>query len=211
MLVCSTPISLPRNTSSLLTAPRRRPSRQHVLGIQRRHKCQAAPAHRTVPSTNPLFRHQDHSYVHRALESFSIPSPLFRLTDRSLPPIAQWHQWLRQTRHDPPSIREQQADVARQARLKHLAVLADERWASKPSLLDRPNIQSGLGTVPRDPAGYAGQTELEEKEGVRSAVRTPGEIGQGKGGKEDNPWKRQRGGPSEEFQPAAWSPGPVKR
>lgn len=56
-----------------------------------------------------------------------------------------------------------------------------------------------------------GQTEPAEKEGVRNAVGTPEEIRQQKGGKGDNPWKRQRGGPSEEFQPEAWSPGVVKR
>jgi len=100
---------------------------------------------------------------------------------------------------------------------------ADERWASKPSLLDRPTVQPGLETIPRDPGGYAGKTEPAEKEGVRNAVGTPEEIeeakgGKGdnpwkrqKGGKGDNPWKRQKGGPSEGFQPEAWSPGVVKR
>ena len=134
-----------------------------------------------------------------------------RLANPSLPTKAQWHQWLRQTRSDPPSIREQQADIARQARLKHLALQADERWASKPSLLDKPTVQPGLETIPRDPGGYAGQSEPKEKEGVRNAVETPGGTGPEKGTKGDNPWKRQRGGPSEEFQPEAWSPGAVRR
>ncbi len=98
----------------------------------------------------------------------------------------------------------------RQARLKHLAQLADERWASKPSFLDKPRAQPGLETVPRDPGGYAQQTEPDEKEGVRNAVGTPGELGK-KVKKGESPWKTRKGGPSEEFQPAAWSPGVARR
>lgn len=72
-------------------------------------------------------------------------------------------------------------------------------------------MQPGLETIPRDPGGYAGKTESAEKEGVRNAVGTPEEIGQEKGENGDNLWKRQRGRPSEGFQPEAWSPGVVKR
>lgn len=43
----------------------------------------------------------------------------------------QWHQWLRHTRWEPPTLQEQAADVARQTQLKHNARLADERWAAK--------------------------------------------------------------------------------
>ena len=52
---------------------------------------------------------------------------------------AQWHQWLRHTRDDAPSIQEQQYDVSRQAMMKQLAAEADERWKSAPSYLDAPN------------------------------------------------------------------------
>lgn len=93
--------------------------------------------------------------------------------------------------------------------LKQLARLADERWASKPSFLDKPKEQPRPATLPRDPGGWAEQTEPDEKEGVRNAVGTPAEIQET--AKKDNPWKRQRGGPSEEWQPEAWTPKPVKR
>lgn len=43
----------------------------------------------------------------------------------------QWHQWLRATRNDPPSIEEQVADLRRKDTLKLLAAEADRRWAAK--------------------------------------------------------------------------------
>ncbi|KAI9881589.1 MAG: hypothetical protein M1830_000153 [Pleopsidium flavum] len=134
-------------------------------------------------------------------------NPTTHYSDIQISP--QWHQWLRQTRPTAPSIQEQQADLVRQAQLKHLARLADERWASKPSFLDKPKEQPSPATVPRDPGGYAGQTEPGEREGVRNAVGTPAEVGEKV--RKENPWKRQRGGAGEEWQPEAWTPGPVKR
>ena len=91
--------------------------------------------------------------------------------------------------------------------------------------------------MPRDPGGYgkgqlegvAGRTEADGRMGVRNAVVGvgdgevgDGEVGEGVGGESagkrlkekeegEDPWKRQRGGPSEEFQPGAWTPGVVKR
>jgi NADH dehydrogenase [ubiquinone] 1 alpha subcomplex assembly factor 2 len=50
---------------------------------------------------------------------------------------AQWTQWLRHAREEPPTIEEQLADVERQKKMKTLARLADERWANKPSLLGK--------------------------------------------------------------------------
>ncbi len=70
-------------------------------------------------------------------------------------------------------------------------------------------MQPAFETVPRDPGRYVRQTGPVEKGGVRNAVAPPEEIGQEKGGKGDNPWKRQRS--SAGFEPEAWSPGVVKR
>lgn len=42
-----------------------------------------------------------------------------------------WHQWLRCTRMDPPTIEEQVADVKRLEQLKVNAALADARWEAK--------------------------------------------------------------------------------
>jgi NADH dehydrogenase [ubiquinone] 1 alpha subcomplex assembly factor 2 len=50
----------------------------------------------------------------------------------------QWHQWLRHTRSNPPSLTEQSQDIIRQQNLKVLAAEADARWAAKPSFLDSP-------------------------------------------------------------------------
>ena len=135
------------------------------------------------------------------------------------PPTAQWHSWLRHLRADAPSIHEQQSDLQRQSQLKQLARLADERWASKPSFLDAPRetSQPQPATIPRDKGGYVGQTEPDEKEGVRNAVGGLGEIGDveairsEKKGEKDNPWKQRRGNPGESWQPEAWTPGPLRR
>ena len=140
---------------------------------------------------------------------------------------AQWHQWLRHTRPDPPSMHEQQMDVQRQIQLKQLAQLADERWASKASYLDKPEDTEQLrpATLPRDPGGYVGNAEEQGEEGVSSAVTgASGDAGeQAKPDRKDrrrntveekqkeNPWKVHRGGPSEKWQPEAWKPGPAAR
>ncbi|MCJ1311867.1 hypothetical protein MMC25_005540 [Agyrium rufum] len=97
----------------------------------------------------------------------------------------QWHQWLRHTRHDAPSLTEQSSDLQRQSQLKYLAQKADERWASVPSFLDAPKTnpatsQPAPGTVPRDKGGYVASGEPADKQGVRSLVGGIGEIdGQG--------------------------------
>ena len=54
----------------------------------------------------------------------------------------QWHQWLRKTRWEPPTMQEQAADVARQTQLKHNARLADERWAAKAKYIELPKGQA---------------------------------------------------------------------
>jgi len=92
-----------------------------------------------------------------------------------------WHQWLRHTRLHPPSLSEQQADITRQIQLKQRVKLADERWAAKASVLDRPrrgNLEVGVGD---------GEGLEKEKEG-----------GWG---------KRERGVPGQGWQPESWTPG----
>ncbi|MCJ1335252.1 hypothetical protein MMC09_000520 [Bachmanniomyces sp. S44760] len=160
----------------------------------------------------------------------------------------QWHQWLRHTRSTPPTLFEQSSDLQRQSQLKQLAAAADARWAAKPSFLDGPKVsQPGPATLPRDPGGYVGQTEPDEKEGVRSAVgggveevkagmdrvedlrdsqrgravagvRDAGGNGESAESKpkeakkrEKNPWDNNTGGPSEGWQPKAWTPGSARR
>ncbi|RJE19889.1 hypothetical protein PHISCL_07780 [Aspergillus sclerotialis] len=126
----------------------------------------------------------------------------------------QWHQWLRYVREHPPTIEEQKQDLIRQAQIKHLAQLADERWASKPSFLDKPQTnQPGPATRTTDatmnpPAQPAPDSSSP---GVSNAVKSEKEAAQGDQVKED-PWAKARGGaPSENWQPESWTPTATKR
>jgi NADH dehydrogenase [ubiquinone] 1 alpha subcomplex assembly factor 2 len=124
--------------------------------------------------------------------------------------LAQWHQWLRHTREDPPSIFEQQMDVQRQLRLKDLARLADERWASKPSILDGPTAgtQSRPASLLRD-AGLVAEAQTDVVENLGAGSEESGLL---EGGQKSetrtrgNPWNVRTEGPGEQWQPQAWNP-----
>ena len=146
----------------------------------------------------------------------------------------QWHQWLRHTRREPPTIQEQQMDVTRQTQLKQNARLADERWANKKKYIEKPaapqeerkverrtmggNPEVGEGQETIE-GGDAPKTEPAHKEGVRNAVADPVEQAKesGKASKPD-PWEQERqrqkqtaANPSGSWQPEAWTPGPRGR
>lgn len=124
--------------------------------------------------------------------------------------LAQWHQWLRYVRQEPPSIDEQQRDLLRQAQIKKLAQIADEKWAAKPSFLDKPQTsQPAPATRTSDGTlnSSAGQTSpsghIETAEGIKQ---------------ENNPRMKKKGlttnvptGPGEKWQPAAWTPPDATR
>lgn len=115
--------------------------------------------------------------------------------------------------------------------MKQLAAEADERWNSVPSFLDAPNKQQPQPAIGvQDPGGYAPQTEPTAKQGVRSAVDDeesvasaaagePKDDGRFKGSgrerraREQAPWEQNvpKGGPSEGWQPGAWTPGASER
>lgn len=132
---------------------------------------------------------------------------------------AQWMQWLRHTRFDPPSLVEQQADQIRQERMKILAAVADERWASKPSVFDPPEKQQPIQMLTsRDPAGSVGQTAPIFSRGAPSNVSGQADIDNTIKGKQtgkdikESPWKKTpRGGPSEDWQPEPWTPAPTQK
>lgn len=79
------------------------------------------------------------------------------------------------------------ADVERQRGMKVLARLADERWKSKPSFLDKPKDgsrqQPGPGTLLEDKGGYGapdGPPRVTERsEGDRVVSPVAGEDGRG--------------------------------
>ncbi|KAI9755220.1 MAG: hypothetical protein M1815_005158 [Lichina confinis] len=106
----------------------------------------------------------------------------------------QWHQWLRHTRDDAPTVQEQLSDVQRLANIKRLARIADERWASKPSLLDGPDRrrrktapEAQLENIPAQDTSVDAATPRRETPVAEAS--------------------RRRGAPGEDWQPEAWSPG----
>lgn len=119
----------------------------------------------------------------------------------------QWHQWLRHTRPEAPSMEEQQSDIMRQVQLKHNARLADERWAAKARYIEKPkpNPQPMLaGDVRID----AGKQHLEGDDSP-SAKKTPGM----KDPIEDPFEKAKQLGinPSTAYEPEGWTPGATRK
>lgn len=147
----------------------------------------------------------------------------------TVPPA--WHQWLRHTRADPPSLDEQRAEVVRQARMKVLAAEADARWEAKPRVMEDVAASEVLGV--REPAldteggkiaGGGGGGGQEQGQGVklgdnevvnqredtwkRMREEESNKTKSVAGEKGPDPWKQQqaRGGPGETWQPKAWDP-----
>ncbi|PVH84704.1 hypothetical protein DL98DRAFT_512121 [Cadophora sp. DSE1049] len=142
----------------------------------------------------------------------------------------QWHQWLKHTRREPPSLIEQSQDLVRQRNLKILAAQADARWAAKPSFLDAPERSQPVPALEsKDPGGAGGvdvasgareqtratmgEEESAEKmqtpDGIRHRFNERPEEEEKRlkdeNKKKEDPWKNTRGGPSEEWQPQAWT------
>ncbi|OJD19672.1 hypothetical protein AJ78_00404 [Emergomyces pasteurianus Ep9510] len=136
-------------------------------------------------------------------------NPKTHLADVKVSP--QWHQWLRYTRQEPPTIQEQQNELLRQERMKYLAKLADERWASKPSFLDKPQ---GQQSGPAAQSSHEIRSPLADQpdnlEGMQSAAEKEPELKDLDKTKK-SPWTRETGGPSEKWQPASWTPTPKGR
>jgi NADH dehydrogenase [ubiquinone] 1 alpha subcomplex assembly factor 2 len=138
-------------------------------------------------------------------------------------------QWLRHTRHEAPTIADQQAEVQRQAQIKMLAAQADARWAAKASVLDGPDKQqpvqmlesrdmnAGVTQMNADVAASekaASSTVEKHREEVAhlDGVPTLKTRKPMRSEPKDTPWKHMaKGNPGDEWQPASWSPGPAKR
>ncbi|PGH15307.1 hypothetical protein AJ79_02472 [Helicocarpus griseus UAMH5409] len=138
-------------------------------------------------------------------------NPKTHLADVKVSP--QWHQWLRYVRNEAPTIEEQQNELLRQERMKYLARIADEKWASKPSFLDKPQEQQP-GPAMQSPAAHIHHPSITqqpgEAEGVHNAIGTETELEE-QGKKKKNPWARKPTGPSEQWQPESWTPQPKSR
>ncbi|KAL4896795.1 hypothetical protein BDV59DRAFT_171562 [Aspergillus ambiguus] len=139
-------------------------------------------------------------------------SPKTHYADVQVTP--QWHQWLRYLRPNPPSIEEQKNDLIRQAQIKQLARLADERWASKPSYLDKPQTQS-----PGPATGTSDATlnpPVRQENDVATSSTPADAVPESKTddsapAKDKDPWAKARGGPSENWQPESWAPKTAQR
>ncbi|KAJ5567597.1 hypothetical protein N7535_006903 [Penicillium sp. DV-2018c] len=125
---------------------------------------------------------------------------------------AQWHQWLRHVRQHPPSIEEQKQDLVRQAQIEQLARLADERWASKASYLDKPKTQQPMPpTQVSDPTLNPRSADTDSTQHAPTSTTAPGAVpeappAQPQAPKED-PWaKANAAGPGDEWQPESWTP-----
>lgn len=106
-------------------------------------------------------------------------------------------------RQNAPTIEEQQYDLVRQAQMKQLARLADERWASKPSYLDKPQTQQPAPATKTsddtvNAAHESGGAAPEHDAGVETEKQQPAEKG--------DPWAKARGAPGENWQPDSWTP-----
>ncbi|RAO68553.1 uncharacterized protein BHQ10_004565 [Talaromyces amestolkiae] len=125
----------------------------------------------------------------------------------------QWHQWLRYVRHQPPTIEEQQRDLVRQAQIRKLAQIADEKWAAKPSFLDKPKTQQPTPATRTSDQTVPADSKVQGQPGVTKQINGQEEIQQ-----EADQSKKTKGlaanvptGPGEKWQPEAWTPDESSR
>lgn len=108
--------------------------------------------------------------------------------------------------------------------MKQLAAQADARWEAKPRMMDAPPGEKSTTAQPmpalesrsaRAGGEEAGQPEVTRKDAIASGeeqVQAQRKPQQQKEAEKEDPWKKHsRGGPSEDWQPQAWSPPPSKR
>jgi NADH dehydrogenase [ubiquinone] 1 alpha subcomplex assembly factor 2 len=130
---------------------------------------------------------------------------LSSLSDVQLSP--QWHQWLRHTRHEAPTLQEQSADLQRQAQLKINAQLADERWAAKAKYIEKPKAAATTK--------LSGEPELDRIVAENSPSHVPPEQKMANA-VESNQGQQQKAketgtNPGASWSPESWTPGPRKR
>ncbi|KAJ6126810.1 hypothetical protein N7523_002422 [Penicillium sp. IBT 18751x] len=127
----------------------------------------------------------------------------------------QWHQWLRYLREHPPTLEEQRQDLIRQAKMKNLARLADERWASKPSFLDKPkaeykqptlqNSQTTTSATPSDAPTQKAPAPAEPTPTPQPEPTPTPAPAETKSKKPENPWDKAVN-PGDGWQPESWTP-----
>lgn len=117
------------------------------------------------------------SRLRRKLEPFE--QSIFKVDHfESVPP--QWHQWLRRTRHDAPSLQELIDDQLRQQKMKILAEHAEQKWQNEKFRLENDRsqkLQAELDKVEAENKKFA-----EEVEKAKSSGSAPGTEAQ------EDPW-----------------------
>ena len=109
-------------------------------------------------------------------------------------------------RCDPPSLEEQAGDLVRQERMKYLAAEADARWEAKPRVME--DVAPTLRLEPEQTTRDATVDAASQEESSQKTERK-----RDNDAKEGNdPWARAKSkGPSENWQPAAWTPTAAKK
>ena len=100
--------------------------------------------------------------------------------------------------------------MVRQARMKQLAAQADARWEAKPRVMEDPGEAAKRQALPaREPEIHL-DAKVQEQDGK---VREPKGQPAVEDADKNDPWAKAKArGPSENWQPAAWSPtAPRKR
>lgn len=112
--------------------------------------------------------------------------------------------------------------------IKQLARLADERWASKPSYLDKPATNAAPAPATANPADAvtapaaapaatpdapAAQASAPQQQPTPTATtETKPKTDDATTKKDKDPWAAAaKGGPSEKWEPEAWSPSAAPR
>lgn len=120
----------------------------------------------------------------------------------------QWHQWLRHTRLEPPTVQEQQMDVVRQVQLKENARLADARWAAKARYIEKPKEPPRVTTD----EGVDVESALKTQESARTSTQR--QAGQDI----PDPWEQEKqkqkqtaSNPGAGWQPESWTPGAARK
>ncbi|UKZ59343.1 uncharacterized protein TrAtP1_000656 [Trichoderma atroviride] len=121
----------------------------------------------------------------------------------------QWHQWLRHTRREAPTMDEQRAELVRQERMKLLAAEADARWEAKPRVMEAPREEEPARRLPLAEERAQQPVEGEDTKTTATRKEKPSQAAKQDEDKADakDPWARARAqGPGENWQPTAWNP-----
>lgn len=125
--------------------------------------------------------------LRRKLEPFQ--QSIFKVDHfESVPP--QWHQWLRRTRHDAPSLQELIDDQMRQQKMKILAQHADQKWQNEKLRLEnesRIKLQAELDKVEAENKKFEEEINRAKAAEAAEASEKPAENGP-EGGDSADPW-----------------------